>query len=111
MVVLMSLTTIIGTKAQSKNISMLLIESSKESKQSFYELNSWGGGLHFCNTITFLINTIQTTMKLWVMRQIITLYLKELSERKSQKIIVNKLFFMQFNFLSILFHLKNLDIS
>ena len=86
--------TRLSQKFAGKNISMLLIESGKESQQ-FYPLNAngGGGGLCYCSMIILLLNITQTITQLWAMKQIITLSLKKLNERKNPKTTPNSPFF------------------
>lgn len=84
---------LLSQKFADKDISILLIEFNKEQKQVFCQLNSWGGGLCFCSMIIFLLNIIQTTMKLWAMKQTTTLCLQKSNARKSAKNIPNSPFF------------------
>lgn len=95
---------LLSQKFADKDISILLIEFNKEQKQVFCQLNSWGGGLCFCSMIIFLLNIIQTTMKLWAMKQTTTPCLKISNARKSTKTLSNLPFFTHSNHSLISFH-------
>lgn len=77
-------------KFNNKNIYMLLIEFAEQERQKFYPLNNivvGGGGLCFFSMIIFLTNTIQTIMKLWVMKKTIQPYFLSLKKEKISSIM------------------------
>ena len=94
----------LSQKFSGKNISMLLIESGKDSHQ-FYKLKAnGGGGLCCCNMIILLLSIIQTITQLWAMNQIIMLYSRRFGEKEMPNTISNLPFFIHSNHSSISFH-------